>query len=64
MREDINIVTQQTGYSSMTKEWIYKISAGYLGKLSENLVEPYANTSSKWQILIKVPEGEKHIYLY
>jgi len=35
-----------------------------LGKLSKNLVEPYTNASSEWQILIKIPEEEKDIYLY
>ena len=48
----------------MTEEWIYRISAGYLGKLSKNLVEPYTNASSEWQILMKVPEEGKDIYLY
>ena len=47
MREDINIAAQQAGHSSMTEERIYGISTGYLGKLPKNLVEPYANTSSK-----------------
>ena len=64
MREDTNIIAQQAGYSSTTEEWIYSISTGYLDKLPENLVEPYANASSKWQILIKVPERGKDIYLY
>jgi len=45
----------------MTEEQIYGISAGYLDKLPKNLVEPYTNTSSKWQILMKVPEGGKDI---
>ena len=64
MREDTNIAVQQASHSSITKERIYGISVGYLGKLPENLVEPYANTSSEWQILMKVPEGGKDIYLY
>jgi len=64
MREDTNIAAQQAGYSNMTEERIYGISTGYLGKLPKNLVEPYANTSSEWQILMKVPKGGKDIYLY
>jgi len=48
----------------MTEEQIYSISTGYLGKLSKNLVKSYANVSNKWQILIKVPERGKDVYLY
>jgi len=61
MREDTNIAVQQAGHSSTTEERIYGISASYLGKLPKNLVEPYANASSKWQILMKIPEGGKDI---
>ena len=64
MREDTNIAAQQAGHSSMTEERIYGISTGYLGKLSKNLVEPYVNTSSKYQILMKVPEKGKDVYSY
>jgi len=61
MRKDTNIAVQQAGHSSTTKEQIYGISAGYLDKLPKNLVKPYANASSKWQILMKVPERDKDI---
>jgi len=64
IKEDTNIAAQQAGHSSITKERIYGISTGYLGKLPKNLVEPYANTSSEWQILMKVPERGKDVYLY
>ena len=47
MRKDTNITVQQANHSSMTKEQIYNISTGYLGKLPKNLVKPYANISSK-----------------
>ena len=47
MREDTNIAVQQAGHFSTTKEQIYGISTGYLGKLPENLVKPYANVSSE-----------------
>jgi len=56
MREDTNFGTQQAGHSDTTKKWIYEVSAGYLGKLPENLVRPYVNASTKWQVLIKVPD--------
>jgi len=47
MREDTNIAAQQASHSSMTEERIYGISTGYLGKLPENLVDPYTNASSE-----------------
>jgi len=47
----------------MTEKQTYRISASYLHKLPENLVKPYANTSSEWQILIKVP-GRGKVYQY
>lgn len=64
MREDINFTIQQAGHSDTTKEWIYGVFTDYLDKLSENLVKLYVNVSAKWQVLIKVSEGEKNIYLY
>jgi len=64
MRKNTNIAAQQASHSSMTEEQVYNISTSYLGKLPKNLVEPYTNISSKWQILMKVLEGGKDIYLY
>jgi len=64
MREDTNIAAQQASYSSMTEGQIYGIFTSYLGKLPKNLVKPYTNASSEWQILMKVSEREKDIYLY
>jgi len=48
----------------MTEGQIYGIFTSYLGKLPKNLVKPYTNASSEWQILMKVSEREKDIYLY
>ena len=39
MREDTNFTAQQAGHLDATKKQIYEVSVGYLGKLSENLVE-------------------------
>ena len=47
MGEDINFATQQARHLDTTREKMYKVFAGYLGKLSENLVKPYANASTK-----------------
>jgi len=46
-----------------TKEHIYGISSGYLGQLPENLIEPYVKVSTKWQVLMRVPEGGKQVKL-
>jgi len=64
MREDVNVVAQQAGHSGTTEERIYGVSTGYLGYLPKNLIEPYANVSAEWQILIKVPEGGKNVYMH
>jgi len=39
------------------------ISSGYLGQLPENLIEPYVKVSTKWQVLMRVPEGGKQVKL-
>ena len=59
MQEDVNVAAQQASHSGATKERMYGVSTGYLGRLSENLIEPYANASTEWQVLMKVPEGGK-----
>ena len=43
---------------------MYGISTDYLGSLPKNLIEPYANASAEWQVLIKIPEGEKNVYMH
>ena len=64
MREDVNVAAQQAGHSGATEERMYGISTGYLGRLPENLIEPYANVSAEWQVLMKVPEGGKNVYMH
>jgi len=43
---------------------MYGVSTGYLGRLPKNLIEPYANASAEWQVLMKVPEGGKNVYMH
>ena len=64
MWEDVNVAAQQAGHSGATEERMYGISTGYLGYLPENLIEPYANVSAEWQVLMKVPEGGKNVYMH
>ena len=37
----------QAGHTHATKEHLYGVSTGYLGKLPENMVEPFARASGK-----------------
>ena len=53
----------QSGHSRATEERLYGVSAGYLGQLLENMVEPFANASAEWQVLMRVPEGGKSVNL-
>ena len=53
----------QTGHTRATEERCYGVSAGYLGQLPENMVEPFANASAEWQGLMRVPEGGKEVNL-
>ena len=64
MREDVNVAAQQAGHLGATEERMYGISTGYLGRLPENLIEPYANVSAEWQVLMKVPKGGKNVYMH
>jgi len=47
-----------------TEEQLYGVSGGYLGQISEYLVEPYIQASTKWQVFMQVPEGRKNIDIY
>jgi len=53
----------QTRHTWATEERCYGVSAGYLGQLPENMVEPFANASVEWQGLMRVPEGGKEVNL-
>ena len=64
MREDVNVAAQQASHSGATEERMYGVSTDYLGSLPKNLIEPYANASAEWQVLMKVPEGGKNVYMY
>jgi len=46
-----------------TEERLYGVSTGYLGKLPENMVEPFARASGEWQHFIRIPEGGTEIKL-
>jgi len=39
------------------------VSVGYLGKLPENMVEPFAKASGEWQCFIHMPERGTDIKL-
>jgi len=43
---------------------MYGVSTGYLGRLPKNLIKLYANASAEWQVLMKVPERGKNVYMY
>ena len=64
MQEDVNVAAQQAGHSGATEEQMYGVSTGYLGPLPENLIKLYANASAEWQVLMKVPEGGKNVYMH
>jgi len=55
--------TLQAGHTRTTEERCYGVSTGYLGQMPENMVEPYANASTEWQVLMRVPEGGKQVKL-
>ena len=40
-----------------------KVCDSYLRQLLENIVEPFANASAKWQVLIHVFEGGQSVNL-
>lgn len=44
-----DLASLQTGHTRAIKECLYGVSAGYLGNLPENMVEPFARTSGEWQ---------------
>ena len=53
----------QSGHSKATEDRLYGVSAGYLGQLPENMVEPFAMASAEWQRVMGVPEGGKVVNL-
>ena len=63
LSEDDNKAALQAGHSMVTEERVYGVSSGYLGRLPENLIEPYVKASTEWQVLMRVPEGGKQVVL-
>jgi len=63
LSEDDNKAALQAGHSMATEERVYGVSSGYLGRLPENLIEPYVKASTEWQVLMRVPEGGKQVTL-
>ena len=63
LSEDDNKAALQAGHSMVTEEHVYGVSSGYLGRLPENLIEPYVKASTEWQVLMRVPEGGKQVVL-
>jgi len=61
--DDEDPASLQTDHTCATEERLYGMSTGYLGKLPENMVEPFAKASGKWQCFIGVPEGGTEIKL-
>jgi len=53
----------QAGHTCATEECLYGVSTGYLGKLPENMVEPFVRASGEWQRFISILEGETEIKL-
>ena len=64
LRDEDNTATLQVGHQLETEEQLYGVSGGYLGQISEYLVEPYIQASTKWQVFMQVPEGRKNIDIY
>jgi len=58
-----DLASLQTGHTHATEERLYSVSTSYLGKLPENMVEPFARASGKWQRFISIPEGGTEIKL-
>ena len=61
--DDEDPASLQAGYTRATEERLYGVSTGYLGKLPENMVEPFSRASGKWQHFISIPEGGTEIKL-
>ena len=61
--DDEDPASLQAGYTHTTKECLYGVSTSYLGKLPENMVEPFARASGEWQRFIGIPEGDTEIKL-
>lgn len=61
--DEEDIASLQAGHSTATEERCYGISAGYLGQLPENMVQPFAAASAEWQVVMRIPEGGKKVQL-
>jgi len=59
-----SIYVHQAEHLLATEEQLYRVSAGYLGQLLENMVEPYIRASTQWQMFLKIPEGRKNFDIY
>jgi len=46
--DDEDPASLQADHTHATKEHLYDMSTGYLGKLSENMVELFARASGEW----------------
>jgi len=61
--DDEDPASVQAGHTRATEERLYGVSVGYLGKLPENMVEPFAKASGEWQRFMHMPEGGTDIKL-
>jgi len=61
--DDEDPASLQAGHTCATEEHLYGVSTSYLGKLPENMVEPFARASGEWQHFIHIPEGGTEIKL-
>ena len=64
LRDEEDPGALQAGHSLATEERLYGVSAGYLGQLPENMVEPYIRASTQWQTFLKIPEGGKNFDIF
>ena len=58
-----NPASLQASHTCATKECLHGVSTSYLGKLPENMVEPFARASGEWQYFIGIPEEGTEIKL-
>ena len=61
--DDEDPASLQASHTCATEEHLYGVLTGYLGKLPENIVEPFARASGEWQHFICIPEGGTEIKL-
>jgi len=64
LRDEEDPSALQAGHLLVTEEQLYGISAGYLGQLPENMVEPYIRASTQWQMFLKISEDRKNFNIF